>query len=115
MNVREDTEGPTSRELRMTTFENLSLIAAYLNLIAHYIALALIYYGIRTMEKDEKIRDEKSKRRHAEFMAKSSRRHNEFMTDSHLRKEESDRRHAEARNRQEESMAALRALIERTR
>ncbi|MDE0331172.1 MAG: hypothetical protein OXL41_04825 [Nitrospinae bacterium] len=35
----------------MTTYEHLSIIVAFLSLIANYGYLALIYYGIRTMKR----------------------------------------------------------------
>ena len=102
----------------MTTYE-------YFNLIASYGSLALIYHGIRVMSKNADMRSAESERRHNEAMTDSARRHNEFMIDSQRREEESKRRHEEAmakheeamadsRHRHEESMAALRALIERT-
>ena len=71
----------------MTTYE-------YLNLIASYGGLALIYYGIRVMANGAEIRAADSERKHTEAMAESRRR-----------EEEGLRRH-------EESMASLRELIE---
>ena len=76
-------------EKHMSTYE-------YLNLIAAFGGLALIYYGIRVMAKNADMRAADSERKHAETMA-----------DIRRREEDGIRRH-------EESMAALRALIERT-
>ena len=103
----------------MTTYE-------YLNLIASYGGLALIYHGIRVMSKNADMRSAESERRHNEAMTDSQRKHDEFMIDSQRREEESKRRHEEAMaesrrreeegiRRHEESMAALHELIERTR
>ena len=78
----------------MTTYE-------YLNLLASYSGLGLLYYGIRVMAKGAEIRVTDSDRKHTEVMTESERKHNEFMGDS-------ERRH-------NESMTALRELIERTR
>ena len=105
----------------------------YLSIIATYGYLALIYHGIRTMERtceknygdserkhaefmarhDEAMAE--SERRHDEFMTESARRHDEAMADSRRREVEGIRRHEETMARHEESMAALRELIERTR
>ena len=84
----------------MTTYE-------YLNLIASYGGLALIYYGIRVMAKNADMRAADSERKHAEVMVESDRRHAKSMADIRRREEDGIRRH-------EESMAALRELIERT-
>ncbi|MCY4383574.1 MAG: hypothetical protein OXE44_10540 [Nitrospinae bacterium] len=85
----------------MTTYE-------YLNLIASYGGLALIYHGIRVMSKNADTRSADSERKHDEFMTESARRHDEAMAESRRREVEGIRRH-------EESMASLRELIERTR
>ncbi|MDE0331952.1 MAG: hypothetical protein OXL41_08790 [Nitrospinae bacterium] len=77
----------------MTTFESWSLLAAYLNLIASFGGLGLLYYGIRTMARGAELR-----------AADSERKHNESMTA--LR---------ELISEQAESRMALRELIERTR
>ena len=81
----------------MTTYE-------YLNLIASYGGLALIFYGIRVMAKGAEIRAADSERKHNETMTESERRHEEAM--AALR---------ELIDGQAESRMALRALIERTR
>ena len=81
----------------MTTYE-------YLNLIASYGGLALIFYGIRVMDRNAGQRAADSERKHVEAMNK----HDEAMAESRRREEDSVRRH-------EESMASLRELIERTR
>ncbi len=73
----------------MTTFESWSLLAAYLNLIASFGGLGLLYYGIRVMARGAEMR-----------AADSERKHNERM-------EERMTAHAESR-------MALRELIERT-
>ncbi|MCY4385094.1 MAG: hypothetical protein OXE44_18340 [Nitrospinae bacterium] len=106
----------------MTTYE-------YLNLIASYGGLALIFYGIRVMAKGAEIRAADSERKHNETMTESERRHEESMAESRLRHEESMAAlrelidgQAESRmtlreliDGQAESRMALRALIERTR
>ncbi len=81
----------------MTTYE-------YLNLIASYGGLALIFYGIRVMAKGAEMRAADSERKHNETMTESERRHEEAM--AALR---------ELIDGQAESRMALRALIERTR
>ncbi|MCY3824044.1 MAG: hypothetical protein OXG62_09270 [Nitrospinae bacterium] len=92
----------------MTTYE-------YLNLIASYGGLALIYYGTRVMAKNADMRAADSERKHAEVMVESERRHAESMADIRRREEDDIRRHEESMAKHEESMAALRELIERTR
>ncbi len=99
----------------MTTYE-------YLNLIASYGGLGLIYHGIRTMDRNAAMRTVDSERKHLEAMAK----HDEAMAESRRREEDSKRRHEEAMEdirrreedgvrRHEEAMASLRELIKRTR
>ncbi|MCY3824138.1 MAG: hypothetical protein OXG62_09745 [Nitrospinae bacterium] len=87
----------------MTTYEQISLIIGSLNLVASYGGLALIYYGIREMARGADRR-----------AADSQRKHDEAMAESRRREEDGIRRHDEAMAKHEESMAALRALIERT-
>ena len=103
----------------MTKFESLSLTAAYLNLIASFGGLGLLYYGIRVMAKGAEIRATDSERKHTEVMSESERKHTETMTESDRRHNDfladSRRREEEGLRRHEESMAALHALIERTR
>lgn len=103
----------------MTTFEQWSLLAAYLNLIAAFGGLGLIYHGIREMAKGAEMRAADSERKHNETMAESERKHNEFMAALERRDDESERRHNEfmsdSERKHNESMASLRELIERTR
>ena len=73
----------------------------YLNLLASYGGLGLLYYGIRVMARGAEMRAADSERKHTETMTESDRRHNESM-------ENSERKH-------NESMTALCALIERSR
>ena len=73
----------------------------YLNLLASYGGLGLLYYGIRVMARGAEMRAADSERKHTDTMTESDRRHNESM-------ENSERKH-------NESMTALRALIERSR
>ncbi len=40
----------------MTTYEHFNLTIAFMNLLASYGVLALIYYGIRTMAKGAEMR-----------------------------------------------------------
>ena len=98
-----------SGDKHMTTYE-------YLNLIASYGGLGLIYYGIRVMAKNADMRAVDSERKHREVMAESERKHNEVMTESARRHEEamteSRRRHEESMAKHEESMASLRELID---
>ena len=72
----------------MTAYEYLSIIATFLNVIATYGYLALIYHGIRTMEQTCEKNYGDSERKHAEFMAESERRHDETMADIRRREEE---------------------------
>ena len=88
MNLREDSERPTSWEMRVTTYE-------YLDIIATYGYLALIYHGIRTMEQTYERLYGDSERKHNEFMAESKRRHEKTMADIRRREEEDIRRHEE--------------------
>ena len=55
----------------MTQFESMSLIAAYLNLIASFGGLSLLYYGIRVMAKGAEMRSADSERKHTEAMGDS--------------------------------------------
>ena len=95
----------------MTTYE-------YLNLIASYGGLALIFYGIRVMAKGAEMRAADSERKHNETMTESRLRHEESM--AALRElidgqAESRMTLRELIDGQAESRMALRALIERTR
>ena len=89
----------------MTTYE-------YLNLIASYGGLTLIYYGIRVMAKNADMRAADSERKHTETMTESERRHNEAMTESRRREEESLRRHEETMTALSQNNDALRELID---
>ena len=73
----------------------------YLNLLASYGGLGLLYYGIRVMARGAEMRAADSERKHTDTMTESDRRHNDSM-------ENSERKH-------NESMTALCALIERSR
>ena len=106
----------------MTTYEQVNIIIGSLNLVASYGGLALIYYGIRIMSKNADMRAADSERKHGEVMAESKRRHDEAMAESRRREEEGLRRHEESMaalreliDGQSESRMALRALIERTK
>ena len=99
----------------MTSYE-------YLNLLASYGGLGLLFYGIRVMAKGAEMRTADSERKHTETMTDSGHRHNEFMIESERRHNETMvslsqghdalREHIEE---QAESHMALRELIERTR
>ncbi len=91
----------------MTTYE-------YLNLIASYGGLALIYYGIREMARGADRRSADSERKHAEAMAESRRRKGDGIRKHEEAMRKHDKEMADSERRHEESMAALRALIERT-
>ena len=79
-------------------------IHEYLNLIAVYGGLGLIFYGIRVMAKGAEMRSADSERKHTETMSESERKHTEAM--AALR---------ELIDGKAESRMALRELIERTR
>ena len=96
----------------MTNYESFSLLAAYLNLIASFGGLGLLYYGIRVMARGAEMRAVDSDRKHTETMTESGRRHNEVMTESQRRQSEameaSRRREEEGLRRHEEAMADIR-------
>ena len=108
----------------MTTYEYLSIIAVFLNVIATYGYLALIFYGIRKLKRTYEKNYGGSQRKHDEAMAKHDKamaKHEEAMAESRRREEEGIRRHEESMaslreliDEQAESRMALRALIERT-
>ncbi len=117
----------------MTPFETASLWAAFGHItVAATIGLgqiAIVWYGIRTMQKMGVQRAREQDSRHEEVLRESDRRHEEVLRESDRRHEEalreSDRRHEEAMKslaeaaregarRHEEAMQALEALIERT-
>ena len=54
-------------------------IHEYLNLIASYGGLGLIFYGIRVMAKGAEMRSADSERKHTETMSESDRKHTEAM------------------------------------
>ncbi len=87
--------GPTPGKERVTAYE-------YLSIIATYGYLALIYHGIRTMERTCEKNYGDSERKHNETMAESERRHDEFMTESARRHDEAM---ADIRRREEEAMS----------
>ena len=78
----------------------ISAIHALISLIVGVGQCALIWYGLRLMQRGTERREEQSKRLHEETMAALETRHRENMGAQ------------EARHR--ESMRALEALIERT-
>ncbi len=99
----------------MTSYE-------YLNLLASYGGLGLLFYGIRVMAKGAEMRAADSERKHTETMTDSGHRHNEFMIESERRHNETmvslSQSHDALRElieEQAESRMALRELIERTR
>ena len=99
----------------MTSYE-------YLNLLASYGGLGLLFYGIRVMAKGAEMRAADSERKHTVTMTDSGRRHNEFMIESERRHNETmvslSQSHDALRElieEQAESRMALRELIERTR
>ena len=71
----------------MTKYESLSLFAAYLNLLASFGGLGLLYYGIREMAKGAEMRAADSESKHTETMTASQRRHDEVMAESERRYE----------------------------
>ena len=73
----------------------------YLNLIASFGGLGLLFYGIRVMAKNADMR-----------AADSERKHNEAMAESRRREEESLRRHNETMTSLSQSNDALRELID---
>ena len=99
----------------MTSYE-------YLNLLASYGGLGLLFYGIRVMAKGAEMRAADSERKHTETMTDSGHRHNEFMIESERRHNETmvslSQSHDALRElieEQAESRMALRELIKRTR
>ena len=99
----------------MTSYE-------YLNLLASYGGLGLLFYGLRVMAHGAALRAAASERKHTETMTDSGRRHNEFMIESERRHNETmvslSQSHDALRElieEQAESRMALRELIERTR
>ena len=107
------------RSKSVTTYEYLSIIAVFLNVIATYGYLALIFYGIRKLKRTYEKNYGGSQRKHDEAMARhdkamvdSERRHEETMAESRRREEEGIRRHEETMAKHEESMASLRELID---
>ena len=94
----------TEFEIATLEFTRISLwisaIHAFISLIVGVGQCALIWYGLKLMQRGTERREEQSKRQHEETMAALDTRHREAMRDM------------EARHR--ESMRALEALIERT-
>ena len=93
-------------EFQMATLE-LSRIGLWISAIHAFISLmvgvgqcALIWYGLRLMQRGTERREEQSKRLHEETMAALDTRHRESM--------------GALETRHRESMRALEALIERT-
>ena len=88
----------------MTQFEILTLwisaVHAFISLMVGAGQCALIWYGLRLMQRGTERREEQSKRQHEETMAALDTRHREAM------------RALETRHH--ESMKALEVLIERT-
>ena len=78
----------------------ISAVHAFISLIVGFGQCALIWYGLKLMQRGTERREEQSKRQHEETMAALDTRHREAMRDT-------DARHRE-------SMRALEALIERT-
>ncbi len=106
----------------MTPFETASLWAAYGHIaVAATIGLgqiAIVWYGIRTMQKMGTQRAREQDSRHEEVLRESDRRHEEALRESDRRHEETMKSLADAAQegarRHEEAMQALEALIERT-
>ena len=109
----------------MTDYEKFNLVIASLALVASFGGLALLYYGIRQMDRGGARRAAESERRHEETMRAfaeereaSQRRHEEAMKESQRRHEgtmaalaaegkESERRHEEAMRRHEATMDSI--------
>ena len=106
----------------MTPFETASLWAAFGHItVAATIGLgqiAIVWYGIRTMQKMGTQRAREQDSRHEEVLRESDRRHEEALRESDRRHEETMKSLADAAQegarRHEEAMQALEALIERT-
>lgn len=107
----------------MTTYESLGLLISFLNLLAAFGGLGLVYHGIRVMARGAETRAVTSERMHNERMTESQRKHDEWMEESRRKDAESERRHRqmmeESQRRREESksshnerMVSLRALID---
>ena len=80
----------------MTDYEKFNLVIASLALVVSCGGLALLYYGIRQMDRGG-----------ARRAAESKRQHDETMRAFAEEREASQRRHEEAMRRHEETMAAL--------
>ncbi len=102
----------------MTDYEKFNLVIASLALVASFGGLALLYYGIRQMDRGGARRAAESKRQHDETMRAfaeereaSQRRHEEAMKESERRHAETMRAFTEegeaSQRRHEETMAAL--------
>ena len=93
-------------EFQMATLELsriglwISAIHAFISLIVGVVQCALIWYGLRLMQRGTERREAQSKRQHEETMTALDTRHRESM------------RALDTRHR--ENMKALEALIERT-
>ncbi len=99
----------------MTTFQIATLVAlgiqSAIALGVGSVQCILIWKGLRQMERASEFRERESARRHEEVMREGARRHEEVMR-NHA---ETMRHHTETMMKNhEESMTALKALIERT-
>ncbi len=95
----------------MTDYEKLNLVIGFLALIASYGGLALLYYGIRQMDRGSARRAAESKRQHEETMTalaeereEARSRHEEAMKALAEEREASQRRHDEAMRKHDEAM-----------
>ena len=91
----------------MTTFQIATLVAlgiqSAIALGVGSVQCILIWKGLRQMERASEFRERESARRHEEVMREGARRHEEVM-----------KNHAENMKKHEQSMTALKTLIERT-
>lgn len=108
-------DGGLVRRKEVTTFQIATLVAlgiqSAIALGVGSVQCILIWKGLRQMERASEFRERESARRHEEVMREGARRHEEVMR-NHA---ETMRHHTETMMKNhEESMTALKALIERT-
>ena len=98
----------------MTDYEKFNLVISSLALVVSCGGLALLYYGIRQMDRGGARRAAESERRHEETMRafaeagkESKRQHDETMRAFAEEREASQRRHEEAMRRHDETMDSI--------
>ena len=102
----------------MTDYEKFNLVISSLALVVSCGGLALLYYGIRQMDRGGARRAAESERRHEETMRAfaeereaSQRRHEETMAALAEERKESERRHEATMDSIKQNGAALEAAV----